>query len=70
LSERRVGVPSISRDETNKVTFLLCALLENAIKAFLIYEHPNWVRDGYLHPEICNHKLVALSKSPFENAYS
>jgi hypothetical protein len=63
LTERRVGVPSISRDETNTVTFLLCALaLENAIKAFLIYEHPNWVRVGYLHHEICNHKLVALSK--------
>ena len=57
------GIPPISWDETNKVTFLLCALaLENAIKAFLVYEHPNWVRDGYLHDEICNHKLVALSE--------
>jgi hypothetical protein len=48
---------------TNKATFLLCAFaLENAIKAFLVYEHPAWISDGRLHNEICNHKLVALSK--------
>jgi hypothetical protein len=48
---------------TNKATFLLCAFaLENAIKAFLVYEHPAWISDGYLHDEICNHKLVALSR--------
>jgi hypothetical protein len=47
---------------TNKATFLLCALaLENAIKAFLIYEHSEWVSGGRLHHEICNHKLVSLS---------
>ena len=48
---------------TNKATFLLCAFaLENAIKAFLVYEHPAWISHGYLHDEICNHKLVALSR--------
>jgi hypothetical protein len=48
---------------TNKATFLLCAFaLENAIKAFLVYEHPAWIRDGFLHNEICNHRLVALSR--------
>ena len=48
---------------TNKATFLLCAFaLENAIKAFLVYEYPAWIRDGYLHDEICNHKLAALSR--------
>jgi hypothetical protein len=48
---------------TNKATFLLCAFaLENAIKAFLVYEHPAWIRDGFLHNKICNHKLVALSR--------
>ena len=48
---------------TNKATFLLCAFaLENAIKAFLVYEHPAWISRGYLHDEICNHKLVALSR--------
>jgi hypothetical protein len=47
----------------NKATLLLSAFaLENAIKAFLIYEHPAWISDGCLHHEICNHKLVALSR--------
>ncbi len=58
-----VGVPTVSWNETNKATFLLCAFaLENAIKAFLVYEHPNWVSDGYLHDEICSHRLVTLSR--------
>jgi hypothetical protein len=49
-------------DVTNKATYLLCAFaLENAIKAFLVYEHPAWVSDGRLHHEICNHRLVDLS---------
>ena len=48
---------------TNKATLLLSAFaLENAIKAFLIYEHPAWISDGCLHHEICNHRLVALSR--------
>jgi hypothetical protein len=47
---------------TNKATFLLCAFaLENAIKAFLVYQHPAWISDGYLHDEVCSHKLVSLS---------
>jgi hypothetical protein len=38
------GVPVASWDDANKATFLLCAFaLENAIKAFLIYEYPHWV---------------------------
>ncbi len=50
-------------DATNKATFLLCALaLENTIKSFLVYEHPEWVSGGHLHDEICSHKLVALSR--------
>src|ERR1700727_266963 len=50
-------------DVTNKATFLLCAFaLENAIKAFLVYEHPAWISDGYLRNEICNHRLVDLSR--------
>jgi hypothetical protein len=66
------GVPTVSWDESNKVTFLLCAFaLENAIKAFLVFEHPNSVSDGYLHDEICSHKLVTLSRKstliPYRN---
>lgn len=60
---RRDRTGAVSWDNTNKATFLLCAFaLENAIKAFLVYEHPAWVSDGYLHSEICPHKLVALSE--------
>jgi hypothetical protein len=52
-------------DETSKAKFLLCAMaLENAIKAFLVYEHPEWVANGCLHKEITSHRLVHLgSKS-------
>jgi hypothetical protein len=47
----------------NKATFLLCAFaLENAIKAFLVYEHPAWISNGKLHHKLKNHKLVKLSK--------
>lgn len=54
---------STAWDNTNRATFLLCAFaLENAIKSFLVYEHPEWVSDGYLHREVCSHKLVALSE--------
>jgi hypothetical protein len=63
---------TVGWDNTNKATFLLCALaLENAIKAFLVYEHPEWVTDGYLHGDMCSHKLVALSERssliPYKN---
>lgn len=62
MVRRGVNEPTISWDNTNRATFLLCALaLENAIKAFLVYEHPEWVSDGYLHPEVCSHALVSLS---------
>lgn len=45
-------------DAANKATFLLCAVaLENAIKAFLIFENPDWVSDGHLHAPITNHRL-------------
>ncbi|MGU3420754.1 hypothetical protein [Methylobacterium sp. D54C] len=48
-------------DEVDRATFLLCAFaLENMIKSFLIYEHPNWVSDGYLANDICSHRLVQL----------
>jgi len=63
LIRRGRDEPTVTWDNTNKATFLLCALaLENAIKAFLVFEHPEWVSDGYLHPEICSHRLVSLSE--------
>jgi hypothetical protein len=48
----------------NKATFLLCAFaLENAIKAFLVYEYQAWISNGELdRRELKSHRLVALSK--------
>ncbi|HTD73777.1 MAG TPA: hypothetical protein VK652_09630 [Steroidobacteraceae bacterium] len=50
--------PSSSRS-----TFLLAGFaLENAIKAFLVYENPHWVSNGALARPLRSHKLVALSQ--------
>ena len=50
--------PSSSRS-----TFLLAGFsLENAIKAFLVYEHPHWVSNGVLARPLRSHDLVALSE--------
>jgi len=50
--------PSSSRS-----TFLLAGFaLENAIKAFLVYEHPEWVSNGVLARSLRSHELVALAK--------
>ena len=63
LVRRSKGQPVAVWDSTNKATFLLGALaLENAIKAFLIYEHPQWIGNGFLHSELCSHRLVELSE--------
>jgi hypothetical protein len=62
LTRTGFGEPAVSWDESNKATFLLCAFaLENAIKAFLVYQHPQWISGGHLHVELCTHKLVTLS---------
>ena len=63
IVQRTPGQPPVSWDDTNRATFLLAAFaLENALKAFLVYEHPGYVADGFLSKEICSHRLVALSK--------
>ena len=50
--------PSSSRS-----TFLLAGFaLENAIKAFLVYEHPQWVSNGVLARSLRSHALVALAQ--------
>lgn len=47
---------------SNRSTFLLAGFsLENAIKAFLVYEHPQWVSNGVLARPLRSHDLVALS---------
>ncbi len=48
---------------SNRSTFLLAGFaLENAIKAFLVYEHPQWVSNGVLARSLRSHALVALSQ--------
>lgn len=50
--------PSSSRS-----TFLLAGFaLENAIKAFLVYEHPEWISNGVLARPLRSHSLVELSQ--------
>lgn len=51
-------------DMTSKANYLLCAFaLENIIKGYLIYEHPEYVRDGQLSPAIRSHKLTKLAEA-------
>src|ERR1700733_13375212 len=47
----------------DKPVFLLCGFaLENAIKAFLVYENPNWVSNGRLSSRLKSHNLTGLQK--------
>ncbi len=47
----------------NRSVFLLAGFaLENALKAFLVFENPDFVSDGKLARELRSHKLVSLSK--------
>ena len=59
----------------DKPVFLLGGFaLENAIKAFLVYENPNWISNGRLSGELKSHKLTVLrgrSKLiPYKNSYT
>jgi hypothetical protein len=63
LIRRGVGELTQAWDNTNRATYLLGAFaLENALKAFLVYEHPAWISAGQLHRDLCSHRLVALSE--------
>lgn len=45
----------------DKPVFLLCGFaLENAIKAFLVYENPHWVSNGRLSKNLKSHSLTTL----------
>lgn len=47
---------------SNRATFLLAGFaLENAIKAFLVYENPEWVSQGMLAKPLRSHRLAELS---------
>lgn len=50
-------------DVVDRSMFLLGGFaLENAIKAFLVYENPSFVRDGRLAKELRSHRLVDLKR--------
>jgi hypothetical protein len=57
-------VNSITRPTSNRSVFLLAAFaLENLIKAFLIYENPQYIRGGKLSRQLLNsHSLSKLQK--------
>lgn len=55
------GRAPVTWDDTNRATFLLAAFaMENMLKAFLVYEHPETVADGYLKG-IATHDLAKLA---------
>lgn len=63
------------RRGVDKPVFLLGGFaLENAIKAFLIYENPSWISNGRLSGELKSHKLTALRARskliPYKNRYT
>jgi hypothetical protein len=48
-------------DGVNRSVFLLGGFaIENAIKAFLVYENPHWISNGHLSRELRSHRLTHL----------
>jgi hypothetical protein len=59
----------------DKPIFLLGGLaLENAIKAFLVYENPHWISNGKISSELKSHKLTVLRERskliPYKKSYT
>lgn len=49
------------KDYINRPIFLLAGFaLENMLKAFLIYENPNWISNGTLNKKLRSHSLTRL----------
>lgn len=52
----------VSWDNTNRATYLLASFaLENALKAFLVYENPGWISNGKLSRHLRSHELTTLA---------
>ena len=52
-----------SWNTSNRSTFLLAGFaLENILKAYLVYENPQFIKDGFLASDIKTHKLTKLAK--------
>jgi hypothetical protein len=49
---------------SNRATFLLCGFaLENVLKGFLVFEHPEWVSNGTLSKRLRTHSLTSLASA-------
>jgi len=62
-------------DNIDKSVFLLGGFaLENAIKAFLVYENPHWISNGRLSRSLRSHSLTGLQRQsaqiPFKSRYA
>jgi len=56
-----VNGKSDSWDNINRSVFLLASFaLENAIKAFLVYENPDWISNGVISKKMRSHSLSKL----------
>jgi len=61
-------------ETANKACFLLSGFaLENALKAFLVYENPGWISNGRLCRHLRTHQLTRLQRMardvPYRNRY-
>lgn len=58
-----MGSNSKTWNSSNRTVILLAGFaLENIIKAYLIYEHPNYICNGFLSKKIQTHRLTKLAK--------
>ena len=58
-------------DAVNRSVFLLGGFaLENAIKAFLVFENPNWIANGRLARELRSHSLTGLARQSRQIPYA
>ena len=58
-----LGSNSRTWNTSNRTVILLAGFaLENIIKAYLIYEHPNYIRNGFLFQEYPNTQTHQASK--------
>lgn len=73
----KLGPNKVVLQETrgvDKPVFLLGGFaLENAIKAFLVYEHPSWISNGKLARNLRSHSLTELQNQssfiPYKKQY-
>jgi len=61
IGQRVDGGPWYQKDGANRTLFLLSGFaMENALKAFLVYENPAWVSNGRLARPLKSHSLTEL----------